>query len=230
LPNPEDLIGYALDHTSLGYRTRYNLACYYSERSRLALAMTSLRIALDESSGTGLDGWAAEDPSLEALRNDPTYGAQFFELVWETSDPSPLSKLDAIGPAMGAKLAAASVLSTKKLIQKVGDGDERARLLSRLWPTGSPPEGPEAILTKWSEIAELMQCTRATPDEINLLGHIGIRSSRDLLTRPVGWLVSRVTEAASAITPKEPAPAEARVRGWWLLAHEAHPELPGERP
>jgi hypothetical protein len=60
-----DLIVGLGDPVRLSYRTRYNLACYYTELKEDGSAIEELTYALASPS---LKQWAAKDPSLKSLR------------------------------------------------------------------------------------------------------------------------------------------------------------------
>ncbi|MCP3996938.1 MAG: DUF4332 domain-containing protein [bacterium] len=176
-----------------GWRTRYNLACYYSEalgrfRNDTAKnhyarkALEHLRSGVEPAGA--IRQWAAYDPSLAALRKHEPTRADFNAIVegrpiepTEPAQPTELGRLLLLGEHAG-KLASAGIETFDTLVRNAATHGLRSNLANKV------PEMSVELLERAATLADLIdQHDDIEAPLANVLERAGV-GSIGLLT---GW-------------------------------------------
>jgi hypothetical protein len=106
-----------------------------------------------------------------------------------------------------AKLKAAGVRSTRKLLDRAGSPSARRRLAEA---SGIAPD----LILKWAHLADLMRVKGVADDYARLLASVGVDTLKELRRRSAGRLAERLAEANRLRPIVELLPSEKRVARW----------------
>lgn len=119
----------------------------------------------------------------------------------------PIADIRAISPFYAAKLKAAGIRSTTKLLERAST----PRLRKRLCQTTNIPH---ELILDWANIADLTRVRGIALDYAELLVAVGVDTVRDLRRRNARNLVARMTGLNAQRKLVELLPSEKRIDGW----------------
>ena len=202
----------------LNFRSRYNLACYYSiygekDKRYYRNALNNLEYAL-ERRGTIVQ-WAQKDPSLKGVREDENIREDFDRLIQKYSQPPtqasseklPLAGLTIIQEKYATQLKEQGTVSPCDLILNAGTPSARKALAKKLGIS-------TALLLRWALLADLMRIVEDTK-QINLLeaADYGSIEALQKVSDPCGLadLLNQVNKAQSFV---DQSPSCETVQQW----------------
>ncbi len=130
----------------------------------------------------------------------------------------PIEKIEGIGAAIAAKLAAADIRTTADLLTHCGSGKGRAAVARA---TGLS----EAQLLKWANLADLMRLSGVGEEWSELLEAAGVDTVKELKTRVAANLAERLGEVNAARKLVRQLPSLAQVTGWIEQAGTLEPMI-----
>jgi tetratricopeptide (TPR) repeat protein len=176
-----------IEPSSLTYRGKYNMACYYSivgekrkeddKRNAYRESLYHLEYALER--GGSIVKWANKDPDLDGIREDKETKEDFAKWInkyapQETpySSDLPLAGIAIIGEAYARQLKENEIESYCDLILKAGTHSLREELAKKLGISTQ-------LVHRWGLLADLMGIVRNTQNA-NLLEVAGVGSLKAL--------------------------------------------------
>lgn len=224
----------SINQKKLSYRSRYNLACYYShvgdnEKKKYSStkayqeALFHLEYALER--GGTLVQWAQKDPSLKGVREFKETKTKFDEIIKkygtsvpDTSDLLPLAGLAIIREAYARQLKEEGIFSHCDLILKADTPSLREELAKKLGISTT-------LLRRWALLADLMRIVGNT-QYANLLeaADVGSLDALKKVSDPceLANLLSQVNKAQSLV--KQLPPLE-NVQQWVQDARKTKPKV-----
>ena len=118
-----------------------------------------------------------------------------------------IADMRAVGPFYAAKLKAAGIRSTTKLLDRARTPKGRRQLAEA---SGIPPEH----ILRWANMADLMRVPGVAADYAELLSASGVDTVKELKRRNVGNLVARIIAVNETKQIVELLPSEVRVARW----------------
>lgn len=129
-----------------------------------------------------------------------------------------IDEIEGIGPAYAAKLQAAGLTTTEKLLEACATPKGRA---STAESTGL---SPKLILT-WTNMADLMRLNGVAGQFAELLNGAGVDTIKELRRRNAANLAAKMTEVNEERQLTKGAVTEAKVQGWIDQAKEMEPAV-----
>jgi hypothetical protein len=130
----------------------------------------------------------------------------------------PIEGWEVIDRFYAAKLKAAGIRSTGKLLERAGSPAARRRLADA---TGIPLRS----ILRWAHLADLMRVHGIAADYANLLEEVGVDTLKELRRRTAARLVERMERANAARPIVELLPSERRVARWIEEANALDPKV-----
>ena len=129
-----------------------------------------------------------------------------------------IDEIEGIGPAYAAKLEAAGLTTTEKLLAACATPKGRA---STAEATGL---SPKHILT-WTNMADLMRLNGVGGQFAELLNGAGVDTIKELRRRNAANLAAKMTEVNAERELTKGTVSEAKVQGWIDQAKEMEPAV-----
>lgn len=187
-------------HVDLGPRTQYNLASYYTATRNMGKARAALEEALEL--GT-LTDTAVGDRQLRPLRRADRRKFDKLVDVYRAADATGLGAVAAIGPELGAKLAAMSLDSADKLVAAADTPDGCANLAADL------EIGP-SLVERWVRLLRMQQRVNMEISHLNLLDTAEV----DSLGALAPLTAKRLRELLKGVAGSDDVPRTATLQGW----------------
>ena len=118
-----------------------------------------------------------------------------------------IQEIEGIGPAYGAKLAAADVQTTDDLLRFCCDPKGRKAMAEK---TGLG----ETLILKWANMADLMRVSGVGPEYAELLEVSGVDTVKELATRNAENLTAKMVEVNAEKKLTRAEPAQSVVEKW----------------
>ena len=129
-----------------------------------------------------------------------------------------IDEIEGIGPAYAEKLAAAKIVTTDDLLDKCCTPAGRKEVAET---TGIG----EAVILKWSNMADLMRVSGIGPQFSELLKAAGVDTIKELRTRNAANLAAAMKEVNDEKKLARTSPPEATVSKWVEGAKSMDPRL-----
>jgi tetratricopeptide (TPR) repeat protein len=232
----------------LSYRTRYNLACFYSRRGEAEQeetrkkdaydkALTNLQYALELDEGI-LGQWASDDPALRGLREDNktlVRGGKSAKDVFDelramyaspikpkATDSLPLAGVRIIGETYATQLKERGILTEDDLILKADTASAQRALADTLGINAN-------LVSRWALLMDLMRIVGIDTQHANLLEAAEVQSLRDLKDSDPDELAKQLHQLNQAQHIVTTPPSEDSVRRWVYEAKETVPMVSDTR-
>ncbi len=127
-----------------------------------------------------------------------------------------IEDIEGIGPAYGAKLATAGLKSTAAFLKHCSDRKGRKQIAGQ---TGIS----EALLLKWTNLADLMRISGIGPEFSELLEAAGVDTVKELRNRRAENLTTKMKEVNAAKKLTRVTPALSMVTAWIGQAQKLDP-------
>jgi hypothetical protein len=224
-----------IEPSSLTYRGRYNLACYYSivgentqikddKRNAYRDSLCHLEYALER--GGGIVEWAKKDPDFNGIRDDKEKKEAFAKLIEKYapkekpySADMPLAGIAIIKEAYAKQLKEQGIVSHCDLILKADTSSSREELAKKLGISTQ-------LLRRWALLADLMRIVGNTK-YVNLL-EAADYDSIDALKKvsdpcELTNLLNQINKAMSLVPQ---TPSNETVQQWVKEAKDTEPKVP----
>lgn len=129
-----------------------------------------------------------------------------------------IQDIEGIGPAHGAKLAAAKINSTAHLLEHCATRSGRKKAAEA---TGVS----ETLLLKWTNMADMMRISGIGPQFAELLGASGVDTVKELAQRNAGNLATKMGEVNTVKKLTNAIPAASIITGWIDTAKTTEPGI-----
>ena len=129
-----------------------------------------------------------------------------------------INDIEGIGPAYAEKLAAADIKTTDHLLEKCCTPTGRKAVAQ---VTGVS----EAVILKWTNMADLMRINGIGPQFSELLKGSGVDTIKELRTRNAANLAKKMAEVNAVKHLARVSPPEATVTQWVTAAKSMDPKL-----
>jgi predicted flap endonuclease-1-like 5' DNA nuclease len=129
-----------------------------------------------------------------------------------------IQEIEGIGAAYAEKLATAEIKTTDDLLELCCDPKGRKGMSEK---TGLS----ETLILKWANMADLMRVSGIGPEYAELLEASGVDTVKELRTRNVENLTSKMNEINEAKKLTRAAPTASIVEKWVELAKSIDPRM-----
>ncbi len=129
-----------------------------------------------------------------------------------------INKIEGIGPAYAEKLATADITTTDELLAKCCAPAGRKSVAQ---VTGMS----EAVILKWTNMADLMRINGIGPQFSELLKGSGVDTIKELRTRNAANLAAKMAEVNEEKNLARVSPPEATIDQWVQAAKSLAPKL-----
>ncbi len=129
-----------------------------------------------------------------------------------------IEDIEGIGPTYGAKLAAAEIGTTSKLLELCCSKKGRVA-------TAASTGISESLLLKWSNMADMMRVKGIGPQFAEMLEAAGVDTVKELAQRRADNLTAKMNEVNAAKNLANATPAESIVAGWVEAAKTTEPTI-----
>ncbi|MEM6454457.1 MAG: DUF4332 domain-containing protein [Acidobacteriota bacterium] len=129
-----------------------------------------------------------------------------------------IQEIEGIGPAYGEKLAAHGIKTTAALLKHCCDRGGRKR-------TAEGCDIPEALILKWTNLADLMRIKGIGKQFSELLEAAGVDTVKELRNRNAENLTKKMQEVNAEKRLTRATPALSLVEGWIAQAKSLDPVM-----